>query len=113
MKWSDGWSRLCLNRPGRQTGKPDIVFRRARVVVFCDGDFWHGRRRRERLDKLARGANAPYWTAKIAANAARDRRTTRVLRAAGWTVVRLWETDVLRDVRRAARRVEEAVSSKY
>ncbi len=71
-----------------------------------------GRRRRERLDKLARGANAPYWTAKIAANAARDRRTTRLLRVAGWTVVRLWETDVLRDVRRAARRVEEAVSSK-
>src|SRR5437016_14297017 len=24
-------------------GKPDLVFARARVVVFCDGDFWHGR----------------------------------------------------------------------
>src|SRR6516225_4042686 len=24
-------------------GRPDIVFSRARVVVFCDGDFWHGR----------------------------------------------------------------------
>ena len=90
-------------------GKPDIVFRHARVVVFCDGDFWHGRRWRERLEKLARGANAPYWTAKIAANVARDRRTTRLLRATGWTVVRLWETDVLRDVRRAAARVEKAI----
>ena len=90
-------------------GKPDIVFRRARVVVFCDGDFWHGRRWRERMEKLARGSNAAYWTAKIAANMARDRRTTRRLRAAGWIVVRLWETDVLGDVARVARRVERTV----
>jgi DNA mismatch endonuclease (patch repair protein) len=92
-------------------GKPDIVFRRARVVVFCDGDFWHGRRWRSRREKLARGANALYWTAKIAANVARDRRNTRLLRAAGWTVVRLWETDVLRDVARAAARVERAIAA--
>lgn len=89
-------------------GKPDIVFRRARVAVFCDGDFWHGRRFRERLEKLARGSNAAYWTAKIAANVARDRRNTRSLRAAGWMVVRVWETDILRDVTRAAGRVEGA-----
>lgn len=92
-------------------GKPDVVFRRARVVVFCDGDFWHGRRWQSRREKLARGANALYWTAKIAANVARDRRNTRLLRAAGWTVVRLWETDVLRDVARAAARVERAVTN--
>jgi DNA mismatch endonuclease (patch repair protein) len=90
-------------------GKPDIIFRRARVVVFCDGDFWHGRRWRQRLEKLSRGANAPYWTAKIAANVARDRRHTRALRKAGWTVVRLWETDILRNVEMAAARVETAV----
>lgn len=91
-------------------GKPDIVFRRMRVAVFCDGDFWHGRRWHQRQDKLSRGTNAPYWTAKIAANIARDRRNTRALRKTGWVVVRLWETDVLRDVQRAARRVEEAVT---
>lgn len=92
-------------------GKPDIVFRRARVVIFCDGDFWHGRRWRSRLEKLARGANAPYWTAKIAANVDRDRRNTRLLRVAGWTVMRLWETDILRDVARAAARVEKVAGT--
>ena len=90
-------------------GKPDIVFRRVQVAVFCDGDFWHGRRWQQRREKLARGANAPYWTAKIAANVARDRRNTRLLRAAGWTVVRLWETDVLRDLERAVARIEAVV----
>src|SRR6266542_778202 len=93
-------------------GKPDIVFRRARVVIFCDGDFWHGRRCRQRLEKLALGANAPYWTAKIAANVARDRRNTRALRRAGWTVLRLWETDIIRDVLKAAGRVEDVVRAR-
>lgn len=92
-------------------GKPDIVFRRARVVVFCDGDFWHGRRWRQRREKLAGGTNAPYWTAKIAANVARDRRHNRALRAAGWTVIRLWETDILRNAERAGAKVEAIVRS--
>jgi DNA mismatch endonuclease (patch repair protein) len=90
-------------------GKPDLVFRRARVVVFCDGDFWHGRRWEARREKLARGANAPYWTAKIAANLARDRRNTRLLRAGGWTVIRLWETDIVRNLAHAAETVERAL----
>jgi DNA mismatch endonuclease (patch repair protein) len=91
-------------------GKPDLVFRRARVVVFCDGDFWHGRRWQRRREKLAAGSNAMYWTAKIGANVARDRRNTRALQRLGWTVVRLWETDILRDVDRAARRVANILS---
>ena len=33
-------------------GKPDIVFVRARVVVFCDGDFWHGRNWESCKEKL-------------------------------------------------------------
>jgi DNA mismatch endonuclease (patch repair protein) len=90
-------------------GKPDIVFRAARVVVFCDGDFWHGRRWSERREKLKRGINASYWTAKIAANMARDRRIARLLRRQGWTVVRLWETDILRDPGRGVARVLRAI----
>jgi DNA mismatch endonuclease (patch repair protein) len=90
-------------------GKPDIVFRSLRVVVFCDGDFWHGRHWRERRAKLSRGANAAYWTAKIEANANRDRQNTQALRRSGWSVIRLWETDILRDVMRAAETVERKV----
>src|SRR5262245_59222595 len=46
-------------------GRPDIVFPGRRVVVFCDGDFWHGRQLRRRLRKLAKGHNARYWVAKV------------------------------------------------
>jgi DNA mismatch endonuclease (patch repair protein) len=86
-------------------GNPDIVFREMKVAVFCDGDFWHGRRWPERKAKLSRGANAEYWLAKIGRNRARDREVGRELRALGWRVVRVWESDVRMDADRVARTV--------
>ncbi len=83
-----------LNRPDLP-GVPDIVFARARVVVFVDGDFWHGKDWRRRKPKLAKGHNAAYWIKKIEGNRARDSSHNRKLRSMGWTVLRLWESDVL------------------
>ena len=75
-------------------GRPDIVFRSARVAVHCDGDFWHGRNLEQRLAKLSTGHNAPYWVAKIQGNVARDARSASALEADGWLVLRYWETDI-------------------
>lgn len=77
-------------------GVPDVVFPRARVVVFCDGDFWHGRDWEARREKLARGSNASYWIAKIERNVERDREHTAQLLELGWMVIRVWESDVHR-----------------
>jgi DNA mismatch endonuclease (patch repair protein) len=75
-------------------GRPDIVFRRARVAVYCDGDFWHGRDLERRLAKLEGGHNAPYWVAKITGNVERDHRNAQALSELGWLVLRYWESDV-------------------
>ena len=91
-------------------GHPDIVFPKRRLVVFCDGDFWHGRDLVRRLAKLAKGHNATYWVAKVERNVRRDRETTQARRDAGWIVVRFWETDVLRSPPEAARRVIETLA---
>ena len=82
-----GW-----RRGSRLVGKPDFVFSKAAVVVFIDGDFWHGNPKKKRLPK----SNCDYWTKKIASNKARDRFVNRALRQEGWTVIRFWESD-LRD----------------
>ena len=74
-----------------------MVFARARTVVFVDGDFWHGRRWRERRERLVVGTNAEYWVAKIERNRKRDRINARQLRQLGWTVIRVWESEVRRD----------------
>jgi DNA mismatch endonuclease (patch repair protein) len=86
-------------------GRPDIVITAARVAVFCDGDYWHGKRLAERLRRLRAGHNPAYWVAKIKGNVARDRRVRASLRNGGWTVVRAWESDIRRDVGRVADRI--------
>lgn len=83
-------------------GTPDLVFSRQRVVVFVDGDFWHGRDWDRRKVRLQVGMNAAYWLSKIAYNRERDNRNDTQLADLGWKVVRLWETDVLRDPEGAA-----------
>lgn len=101
--WSRGLRyRLCnASLPGR----PDIIFSTPRVVVFCDGDFWHGRHLKTRVTKLAGGHNPGYWVAKVRRNVERDMERTQTLEAMGWMVLRFWETDILRDVKRIADQV--------
>ncbi|MFC1597370.1 very short patch repair endonuclease [Planctomycetota bacterium] len=70
-------------------GRPDIVFREKLVVVFVDGDFWHGWRFPLWKHKLSE-----KWQDKIDATRARDKRNFRRLRRDGWTVLRIWEHQV-------------------
>jgi DNA mismatch endonuclease (patch repair protein) len=91
------------------SGRPDIIFRGARVAVFCDGDYWHGRNLDERLAKLASGHNAKYWVAKIQSNVERDRRVTAALEHEGWVVLRYWETEIHKGVARIASEIAERV----
>ena len=72
-------------------GKPDFVFSAARLVVFVDGDFWHGWRFPQWRNKLSE-----EWEAKIEANRQRDVRNRRRLRRMGWTVIRIWEHQIKR-----------------
>lgn len=94
-------------------GRPDLIFVKAKVAVFCDGDFWHGRDWPARREKLEQGANAAYWSSKIASNIERDIRNTALLRQSGWHVIRLWETDIKRDPHGAACRVRDAIQACY
>lgn len=76
--------RLDDTRPIR----PDVVFTRHRLAVFCDGCFWHGCPEHGRRPNVRNGY---YWTPKIAGNRERDSRHTAALRSAGWRVLRFWE----------------------
>jgi len=79
--------------------RADFVFRTGCVAVFVHGCFWHVCPRHRSWPK----ANAEWWRAKLTANQRRDRHTMRVLRAAGWRVVVVWEHE---DMERAAARIE-------
>lgn len=90
-------------------GKPDIVFIRAKVAVFCDGDFWHGRKWSTLRDSLSRGSNGKYWVCKIEANRDRDRVQEQQLRDMGWLVLRFWESEIRESPARIAELVMEVI----
>lgn len=82
------WNRGLRYRIGHGlTGKPDIVFVKARVAIFVDGCFWHGCPEHGVMPKT----NAKFWQRKITRNIERDRHVTRELETGGWKVLRIWE----------------------
>ena len=93
-------------------GRPDVAFPLVRVVVFCDGDFWHGRDIEKRLQRLAGGHNAPYWVAKIRGNVERDKLRSAELEREGWLVLRFWEGDIRRDAKRIAELIRSEVAAR-
>ena len=69
-------------------GRPDLVFRSRRKVVFVHGCFWHGHKCR--LGRMPK-SRLDYWNPKIAGNRQRDIRTLRRLRRMDWKALVLWE----------------------
>lgn len=89
----------------RLPGKPDIVFIRARLVVFVDGCFWHACPLHQTRPKT----NAEFWRTKIATNVQRDTRVTAVLQEQGWEVLRFWEHEVVEDVQKVVATIQAAM----
>jgi DNA mismatch endonuclease (patch repair protein) len=92
--------RACLIRAGIRgwqvnrkdvLGSPDFVFADKRLAVFTDGCFWHGCPRCKKIP----ASNREYWTKKIDRNRRRDEATRITLKALGWTVVRIWEHELV------------------
>jgi len=76
----------------RLPGKPDIVFRKFKTVVFVHGCFWH----RHPNCKIATmpKSNSKFWWRKFNANVSRDIENEKRLHAKGWLVVVVWECEI-------------------
>jgi len=84
-------------------GRPDFAFPGARVAVFCDSSFWHGRGWPDAAQAIQ--TNRSFWIPKIERNIARDLEVNAGLSGAGWLVVRFWDDEILSDAENCAKRV--------
>jgi DNA mismatch endonuclease (patch repair protein) len=89
-------------------GKPDIIFKKRKVAIFIDSDFWHGNPKRFIMPK----SNKKYWKNKISNNRKRDKLVTRKLRAQGWTVLRFWEYDIKKNLPKCINKIVKTLSIK-
>lgn len=72
-------------------GRPDIVLPRYKTAIFVHGCFWH---RHPNCSKASMPkTRIDFWRDKFEANVARDRRNVEALKAAGWTVLTVWECE--------------------
>lgn len=102
--WAAGVRGYRLHRD--LPGHPDIVFPRCRLAVFVDGCFWHRCPNCFRVPKTRQ----EYWETKIARNVARDESVNTRLQEAGWTVLRIWEHEVNRELSRCVERITRLLS---
>lgn len=73
-------------------GKPDIVLKKYRTVIFVHGCFWHCHDCR--FGSVTPATRAEFWSAKRQSNVDRDRRNRKALKALGWRALVVWECEM-------------------
>lgn len=91
-------------------GKPDFSFKKYKIAVFVDGEFWHGKD--WEIHKSDIKSNREFWIAKIERNIQRDAEVEGRLKAEGWTVFRFWGKEVAKNPQMIAGKIQEAVYGK-
>jgi DNA mismatch endonuclease, patch repair protein len=77
-------------------GKPDIVFNKYKVVIFVDGEFWHGYKWKKKRQRIK--TNREYWVKKIEGNMRRDKKNNKLLHGMGYVVLRFWDSEIKTDL---------------
>lgn len=84
-------------------GKPDIVIKKYKLVIFIDGEFWHGYQWNTKKKKIK--ANRAYWIPKIERTIKRDKENNTKLEKLGYKVFRFWEHEIKKDFDRCLNEV--------
>jgi DNA mismatch endonuclease (patch repair protein) len=105
--WRSGirYREQCRKVPGR----PDFVIVWARIAVFCDSSFWHGRGWPAAAKAIH--TNREFWLPKIEGNIRRDARVNELLSQLGWKVLRFWDDEILKRTDHCVAEVTRAVAA--
>lgn len=90
-------------------GHPDIVLTKYKIVIFCDGEFFHGKDWDMQKKRIANSNNSEYWISKIERNIEHDEEINKQLRSLGWTVLRFWGKDIKKNLDDCIKTVEETI----
>jgi len=91
-------------------GKPDLTFKKKRIAIFVDSEFWHGKDWDSKKHEIK--SNQEFWYSKIERNIERDKEVTEFLVKNGWTVLRFWGNDILKNLDSCIRRIEGVINEK-
>ena len=87
-------------------GKPDFCFKGKKIAIFCDSEFWHGKKF---LEGERFKTNSDFWEEKIKRNIERDKEVSERLESEGWTVLRFWGKDIEKNVESCLKEIKSRV----
>ena len=90
-------------------GKPDLTFKRYKIAIFIDSEFFHGKDWEVLKPQLEKGNNADFWINKISKNQQHDDEINKQLQFLGWTVIRFWGKDIIKKTDECVQVIEETV----
>ena len=73
-------------------GKPDLVFRKHKTVIFMHGCFWHSHTCK--FGRVTPKSNKQFWKAKRDRTKQRDEENKEALEKLGWEVLTVWECEL-------------------
>jgi DNA mismatch endonuclease Vsr len=88
-------------------GKPDFVLRKYNLAIFCDSEFWHGKKLQKNPDYI--DSNRKYWLNKIQKNMRRDKFVNKHLKKEGWKILRFWGNDIEKHIEKCLAEIERAI----
>ncbi|MGD9717212.1 MAG: very short patch repair endonuclease [Sulfuricurvum sp.] len=91
-------------------GHPDIIFKKKKIAIFCDSEFWHGKKF---LEGEIPNNNTEFWIKKLTKNIARDIVVNNQLHEQGWIVLRYWEKDIRKNAIKIADEIEQILKENY
>jgi|TARA_B100001964_G_C13651280_1_gene344828 DNA mismatch endonuclease (patch repair protein) len=72
-------------------GRPDIVLKKYKTVIFIDGCFWH--RHKDCTYAYTPKSRIDFWNNKFESNIKRDKKVNKSLKNEGWNLIRIWECE--------------------
>lgn len=88
-------------------GRPDLTFKKIKLAVFVDGEFWHGKDWQER--KKDHKTNLDFWIKKIERNIERDNEVNEELKKQGWIILRFWSKEIEKDLLSCILKIENKI----
>jgi len=101
--WSRGWRYRKNNKA--VFGKPDITFKKYRVAIFVDSEYFHGKD--WDTEKYRIKSRREFWWPKIESNIRRDALVNETLQKEGWTVLRFWSKDIRKNLDNCVQTIED------
>lgn len=90
-------------------GKPDLTFKKIKLAIFVDGEFWHGKDWHKR--KNDHKTNQEFWNKKIERNIERDKEVNEELTKQGWTILRFWGKDIEKNLLSCVLKIESEIKN--